>query len=88
MEDNLYIDIEYFDGMSDWDLLSSEVYCRDYFVETYMYLFSCSISETVLTEDLFSILCLTTDVSTKVMRKKSVTSARSPRNTSVQPGDR
>ena len=35
----------------------------------------------------FSILCLTTDVSTKVMRKKSVTSARSPRNTSAQPGD-
>ena len=35
-----------------------------------------------------SILCLTTDVSTKVMRKKSVTSARSPRNTSAQPGDR
>ena len=28
----------------------------------------------------FSILCLTTDVSIKVMRKKSVTSARSPRN--------
>ena len=36
----------------------------------------------------FSILCLTTDVSMKVMRKKSVTSARSPRNTSAQPGDR
>ena len=36
----------------------------------------------------FSILCLTTDVSIKVMRKKSVTSARSPRNTSAQPGDR
>ena len=35
----------------------------------------------------FSILCLTTDVSIKVMRKKSVTSARSPRNTSAQPGD-
>ena len=35
-----------------------------------------------------SILCLTKDVSTKVMRKKSVTSARSPRNTSAQPGDR
>ena len=36
----------------------------------------------------FSILCLTTDLSTKVMRKKSVTSASSPRNTSAQPGDR
>ena len=36
----------------------------------------------------FSILCLTTDVSIKVMRKNSVTSARSPRNTSAQPGDR
>ena len=36
----------------------------------------------------FSILCLTTDLSTKVMRKKSVTSARSPHNTSAQPGDR
>ena len=39
-------------------------------------------------KNIFSILCLTTDVSTKVMRKKSVTSARSRRNTSVQPGDR
>ena len=36
----------------------------------------------------FSILCLTTDVSIKVMQEKSVTSARAPRNTSAQRGDR
>ena len=36
----------------------------------------------------FSILCLTTDVSIKVMKEKSVTSARAPRKTSAQQGDR
>jgi len=28
LEDILYRDIEYVGGMSDWDLLSSEAYCR------------------------------------------------------------
>ena len=53
MEEILYIDIEYFGGMSDWVLLSSEVYCRVYFVHTYMYLLSCSMSETLIIEDIF-----------------------------------
>jgi len=53
LEAILYIDIEYFGGISDWDLLSSEVYCTVYFVQTYMFLLSCSMSETVITEDLF-----------------------------------
>ena len=35
-----------------------------------------------------SILCLTTDISIKVMQEKSVTSARAPLNTLAQPGDR
>jgi len=28
LEDILYMDVEYVSGMSDWDFLSSEVYCR------------------------------------------------------------
>jgi len=40
--------------MSEWDLLSSEVNCRVSILQTYMYLLSCSMTETVINEDFFS----------------------------------